>query len=198
MYIILLYIVVVVILLLFMNKLFNKIIKKEYDLFNNHRSLLVIAHPDDDLIFAHDVLFNYNNLHVICLSHYTYPNIRYNEFVECMNYFNINKYKLLDFEDRKDIKWDINKIKDSILNYINLNGLFTNIITHNKNGEYGHPHHIACNKALENISTHFFHEGTKYNWDYKKEISYNKLYKSQYNVKKKFKKNSIYYTIIKK
>ena len=122
----------------------NKIIQKKNH--NNFNNLIVIAHPDDEIIFFGDFLLkNANNTTVLCVTNSSNL-IRSIEFVQVMNKVNCN-YIMWDLKDCKsyskcsELKKKLNKI---VHNY-------NNIYTHSLSGETGHPVHILLSMYLYDI-----------------------------------------------
>lgn len=113
--------------------------------YSHHTStILLVAHPDDELLFFKDILEKYNNvIKVICLTNAN-NKIRSNEFIHSLKQFNILNYEMWDYEDAHSSYVSIRlreKIKNSIKGY-------GKIYTHSLSGETGHPQHIALYKTI--------------------------------------------------
>ena len=120
----------------------SDIIIKKY----NHDTsiILLVAHPDDELLFFKDILEKYNNvIKVICITNAS-NKIRSNEFIHSLKQFNIFNYEMWDYEDMHSSYVSIRlreRIKESIKGY-------TKIYTHSLSGETGHHQHIALYKTV--------------------------------------------------
>ncbi len=118
------------------NKDFSKVSLENVD------NLMIVAHPDDELLWGGAHLIRDNYL-VVCVT--CGPNlVRVNEFVKVMNETN-NKYIMLGYPDKTNGErdnWDSHRdnIYDDIKEIINLKD-WEMIVTHNPEGEYGHIHH---------------------------------------------------------
>ena len=106
--------------------------------------ILLVAHPDDELLFFKDILEKYNKyIKVICVTNAS-NKIRSNEFIHSLKQFNIFNYEMWDYEDMHSsyVSHRLRKrIKESIKGY-------TKIYTHSLSGETGHPQHIALYKTV--------------------------------------------------
>lgn len=115
-------------------------------------NLMIVAHPDDELLWGGAHLIKDNYL-VVCVT--CGPNlVRVHEFVKVMNATN-DKYIMLGYPDktngerdnwdnyRENISVDLEKI-------INLKE-WNMIVTHNPDGEYGHIHHKMTSSLTTDI-----------------------------------------------
>ena len=68
--------------------------------------LLIVAHPDDESLFAGSLLMTQNNWKVICVT-CGYDDIRKSEFKTAMKFANIKNFEIWEYEDI--IEWS-NKI----------------------------------------------------------------------------------------
>ena len=120
----------------------SDIIIKKYS--HDTSIILLVAHPDDELLFFKDILEKYNNvIKVICITNAS-NKIRSNEFIHSLKQFNIFNYEMWDYEDMHSsyVSHRLRKrIKESIKGY-------TKIYTHSLSGETGHPQHIALYKTV--------------------------------------------------
>ena len=119
--------------------------------FNDYKStkLMVIAHPDDELLFGGAELINYGkDYKVVCVTNPTNKN-RIIEFEQVMNKLNVCSWEILDYEDTlypaqngfgpvafDDLDNQLVEL-DKIIN----SRKWDKIVTHNPVGEYGHPQH---------------------------------------------------------
>jgi autotransporter strand-loop-strand O-heptosyltransferase len=97
--------------------------------------LMVVAHPDDELIFGGQELINHGpEYKVICLTNKS--NVaRKEEFIKVMIELKVGAWEILDFEDSLT-----NPTTIPLLNIISTKP-WEKIVTHNPIGEYGHPQH---------------------------------------------------------
>lgn len=158
--------------------------------------LIIVAHPDDELIFYGSKLIMENNNKVICMTHSNTQ--RSNEFINLMNELNCG-YIMLDHKDDPRIKNIQKEYVDYISNYIAKNRYkIRKIITHNSDGEYGHNFHIAVSNMVTNIckqlkmkdKLYYFSEGGTYVPTIVKKRKFNlmkRYYPSQYKVINKLK-----------
>ncbi|MEM0354093.1 MAG: PIG-L family deacetylase [Thermoplasmata archaeon] len=126
-----------------------------YQVYNVNR-LMVVAHPDDELIFGGAELFRKRGWKVVCVTNATScsenifgsvgSDVRRNEFISVMNYFKY-PYEIWDFEDNYfNDNWDM-QILEIQLRRLFGERKYKKIVTHNLSGEYGHIQH----KKLANI-----------------------------------------------
>lgn len=120
----------------------------------NVDNLMIVAHPDDELLWGGAHLIKDNYL-VVCVTCGT-NQIRVNEFVNVMNNTN-DKYIMLGYPDKTNGERDswnnhranISKDLESIINLKDWNI----IVTHNPDGEYGHQHHKMTSALVSDIVT---------------------------------------------
>ena len=116
---------------------------------NKYKKLMIVAHPDDDMIWggAHLIQDDYV---VVCITCGT-NEVRLEEFKSVMKATG-DSYIALGYPDKTDGKrneWitfyeDIKKDIDMILKSNN----WDLVVTHNEKGEYGHIQHIKTNKIV--------------------------------------------------
>jgi len=116
--------------------------------FSNIENVLIIAHPDDEMIFFHKFLAENKKTLVICLTNGGCK-IRSNEFYNSINYYGV-KGIMFNFKDGNNIIWNSVIIKRQLLKILNQIN-FSVVLTHNKEGEYGHKQHIQCFLLLKDI-----------------------------------------------
>ena len=114
--------------------------------------LMIVAHPDDELLWGGSHLIDDDYL-VVCIT--CGPNItRVNEFKNVMNKTN-DEYIMLGYPDKRlNIRSNWTDEKDDIYNDIyNIIQLkdWNLIVTHNKNGEYGHEHHKMTHEIVLDV-----------------------------------------------
>tara|TARA_Y100001970_G_scaffold170513_2_gene208419 strand:- start:3040 stop:3591 length:552 start_codon:yes stop_codon:yes gene_type:complete len=138
-----------------MEKTFNK--KK----FNK---LMIVAHPDDELIFGGAELIQNKGYKVVCMTNQNNEK-RLKEFTGLMKELKV-AYEILDHKDDSRVK----NIDDEYINYIETllkNKNIEKIVTHNKKGEYGHNFHKSVSKMVTDLcdkndlldKLYYFHTG---------------------------------------
>ena len=122
---------------------------------SNVDNLMIVAHPDDELLWGGAHLIKDNYL-VVCITCGT-NQVRVNEFVRIMNETN-DKYIMLGYPDKTNGErdsWDNHRsnISKDLNEIINLKE-WNIIVTHNPDGEYGHQHHkMTSSITTENVIT---------------------------------------------
>lgn len=145
-----------------------------------YKNLMVVAHPDDDLLFGGTELMK-DDYVVVCVTCGT-SKTRLKEFKRMMNYFE-DEYITLGYPDLvegKKSEWtdEYDSITRDIKNIINLRE-WDKIVTHNPNGEYGHIHHKMTNRIVTGLTD-----------DKSKLYYFNKTYSAKY-----YKENNISKTL---
>ena len=115
--------------------------------------LMIVAHPDDDTIWGGEHLMKDKYL-VVCLTNGD-NKVRSKEFKNVMEALG-QKYIILDYPDKvagKRSNW--NMLEKSLSKDIRLLLDYKDwevVVTHNKEGEYGHKHHIATNRLVTRLT----------------------------------------------
>ncbi len=108
--------------------------------------LMITAHPDDEVLFAGAKLLQ-NNWKVVCVTNGN-NDIRRKEFEQIMKITN-SEYEIWDYPDKRfqpfsnSLLWDLKRIVQE--------RNWDTILTHNKDGEYGHPHHIQIHNMVKQL-----------------------------------------------
>lgn len=108
--------------------------------------ILFTAHPDDEFIFLGNRLIMEKDWLVVCMTNGD-SRIRSKEFVNLMNELNL-QYKILNFKDGLDEKWNENNVKKIVNDIILSKKHWHLVVTHNEEGEYGHFQHKQLNKIV--------------------------------------------------
>ena len=145
-----------------------------------YKNLMVVAHPDDDLLFGGTELMK-DDYVVVCVTCGT-SKTRLKEFKRMMNYFG-DEYITLGYPDLvegKKSEWtdEYDLITRDVKNIINLKE-WDKIVTHNPDGEYGHIHHKMTNRIVTGLTN-----------DKSKLYYFNKTYSTKY-----YKENNISKTL---
>ena len=121
--------------------------------------LLIIAHPDDEIMFWTPTIsaFISNNISmkILCLSNGNYDGLgekREKEFDDVSRALNFPDNKILDIPELQDnIKrnWEPSIVSEQIEEYLKYNEDIKTIITFDQNGVTKHPNHISCYNGLQ-------------------------------------------------
>lgn len=127
----------------------------EIDL-NKAKKLMIVAHPDDETLWGGAHLLEDDYL-VVCITCGNNKS-RVKEFKKTMGVTN-DQYIMLGYPDkvfgiRSNWKQEETLIYNDLRKIIELKD-WKLIVTHNKEGEYGHIHHIKSNKIVTNIYNDF-------------------------------------------
>lgn len=111
--------------------------------------ILIVAHPDDELIFSGKELMISNNWKVICVTNNS-NKIRKADFIKVMDKLHIHDYEIWDFPDywngmfnRKELAVRLRKILSE--------NTFVEVLTHNRDGEYGHSQHKVLSEIVSEL-----------------------------------------------
>ncbi len=160
----------------------------EYD------KLMIIAHPDDELIFGSNLLLKYPRWKVVCITNGSYNSMnkftlfltdRKKEFIDSMNTFKCS-YEIWDYEDNKyNSNWNKNMITKQLNDLINEKN-YDMIITHNLQGEYGNLQHKKISEIVHSLKPKnlyvFKKDKSRLNPYYSRALQLCKVYKSQRHI----------------
>ena len=129
--------------------------------------LLIIAHPDDEVLWGGMNLLSQPGWFVICSTHLNDP-IRSHEFFTTMSYCNVTRYIMFDVNDEytEDPKV-ADKLYDGTLFDKFIKKLskksWNLVLSHNDSGEYGHEHHKKVHRLVKKYfkAPKFFDVGPK-------------------------------------
>lgn len=120
------------------------------DFAGNFDKLMIVAHPDDEFIFGGKYLLEEKGWKVITVTNGYHP-IRREEFRGLMRELG-QEYKMLSHYDTIEHGYIEQYIVDYIKNIIKTNKQkLIKIVTHNSEGEYGHPQHIGVSRMVTDI-----------------------------------------------
>lgn len=111
--------------------------------------LMIVSHPDDELIFGGSALLEENGWRVICLTNGS-NKIRMEEFIDSLHLMCTLDYVCYDLPDILHSPLDESDL-DSILRKEISSKKWNKIVTHNNIGEYGHPHHYQVHQKVKSI-----------------------------------------------
>jgi len=172
---------------------------------------MIVAHPDDELIFGGKELLKEKGWKVICITNGTQKsnnifsfksnintNTRSDEFIMVMNKLNY-AYEIWDFEDNYfNNNWNKLLLVQQLLNVF-YGRNYKKIVTHNLNGEYGHKQHKKISEIIHKLKPNnlyvFDFKETEINpyIDELNELLY--LYKSQKQIIQKYYKYIVHQSI---
>lgn len=152
-------IILVVIYLLFFRKLYFSPFKVIHDT-HNYDKLMVVVHPDDELIFGGRELLSGHGWKVVCITCGTLlsnnklkfysTNIRRKEFERVMDKLNCS-YEIWDYEDSlTNDRWNEEALEKDLARIIN-EQIYRKIVTHNLDGEYGHIQHKKISRMIHHL-----------------------------------------------
>lgn len=107
---------------------------------NKINRVIFIAHPDDEILsMGNFVLNNPENLLIICITNGGNL-VRLNEFTGLMTELKI-QYQIWNYKDGLDVKWNQGKVREEMRSILNQKNDWEMVITHNRDGDYGHYQH---------------------------------------------------------
>ncbi|AGF85296.1 hypothetical protein QJ854_gp486 [Moumouvirus goulette] len=122
--------------------------------------LMIIAHPDDELIFGSRFIIEKSGWKIVCITNATLKsnnyisfnkeNYRKKEFIDVMNKLKC-QYEMWDYEDANfNWNWDETKLLERLKNLIS-EKQYKIILTHNLQGEYGHAQHKKISQLVHKL-----------------------------------------------
>lgn len=111
--------------------------------------LMIIAHPDDEIIFGGQALLEERGWRVVCLTNGR-NEIRSSEIESAMHKCGVVDFVIHDLKDRLEIPLDSDILSSILKEEINSKE-WKKIVTHNNIGEYGHPHHYQIHNEVKKI-----------------------------------------------
>ncbi|WP_053365009.1 PIG-L family deacetylase [Bacillus sp. FJAT-27245] len=110
--------------------------------------LMIVAHPDDELLFGGGELLKETGWKVICVTNKSNPE-RAAEFTKVMNLVNA-EHEMWDYPDVWNGDFDRKKLSNDLKKMLG-ERKYKKIVTHNRQGEYGHTQHIALSEAVHDL-----------------------------------------------
>lgn len=163
------------------------------DQLDSSNTLIIVAHPDDETIFAGSELIN-NKCFVLCLTNKS-NKIRNNDFNSIMNLTN-NFGIMLNYPDLtkngyiNNWNFEMKSLYSDIYKIISYKQ-WNKIITHNKNGEYNHIHHKKTSLIVYKASKKIHCLDRLYCFSWKPDIPEHKEKESLLEIYRKNQPNAI-------
>lgn len=110
------------------------------------RNLMIVAHTDDETLFAYSQLLN-GNWYIVCVTGSFYPE-RMLEFQQVTRGL-VTGYEAWDYQDEWQGTFDEKSLSMRLSDV--LRGGFDNILTHNSQGEYGHSQHQSLHQIVSDL-----------------------------------------------
>lgn len=146
-----------------------KLNKNTYDKVNK---LMIVAHPDDEMLWGGANLLLDNGWHVIVCTHGNEDNSRYLELSNSIKYAGVFKWEAFNIKDEYTEDQELadatfmNKSSPLYKHLLKLSKQkWDLVLTHNNKGEYGHAHHIAVHNLVKSLfkNSQFFQVNKKLN-----------------------------------
>ena len=106
---------------------------------------MVVAHPDDESLFGGAALLQENGWKVVCVSNFR-NTVRRKEFMEAMLLAGC-RYEIWDYTDEIMTPFDADTLRNDLTRVL-AELPWKRVVSHNQQGEYGHPHHIQIHKLM--------------------------------------------------
>ena len=110
---------------------------------------MIVSHPDDEALFGGAELLSHpDEYKVVAIDEYQ-NDIRRREFLDSMRFIGIHEYEhWTGYKGREDYYRE--KLIYELLRVLR-ERKYKKIVTHNKQGEYGHPRHRALHDILNHL-----------------------------------------------
>lgn len=115
------------------------------------RRLMVVAHPDDEVIFGGAHLLQERHWKVICITNGDNP-VRSREFKKVMRLVGAD-YEIWNYRDTYSDAFDITNLRRDLQRLMQQNR-FEMVVTHGLKGEYGHPQHKVIARLMRSLVPH--------------------------------------------
>lgn len=115
------------------------------------KQLMIVAHPDDEVIFGGAHLIQEADWKVICVTNGSHRR-RGPEFAAVMKELSI-EYEHWSFRDTYSTHFDSKGLKEKLRDLFSEQS-YERIVTHGLKGEYGHPQHVKIGKIVRELVDH--------------------------------------------
>uniref|UniRef100_A0A6G6AC67 PIG-l superfamily n=1 Tax=Borely moumouvirus TaxID=2712067 RepID=A0A6G6AC67_9VIRU len=195
-------IIVVIILFIYYFFIFRNLYSSDYIVKGNTNidadKLMIVAHPDDELIFGSRFILEEPGWKIVCVTNATLKsnnyisfnktNYRKEEFINVATELKC-QYEMWDYEDANfNWNWNEEKLLKQLKTLLS-EKQYKLILTHNLQGEYGHAQHKKISQLIHKLkpnNLYVFDLDTNYENPYTKKINeLINLYSSQDEVIKK-------------
>lgn len=109
---------------------------------------MVVAHPDDESLFGGAQLIQEPDWKVVCVTN-GLDSVRKGEFHFVM-YVTHSRFEMWDYYDEQHTPLDYNVLREDLRRVVNEQE-WEKIVTHNKEGEYGHLHHKQVHELMKEL-----------------------------------------------
>ena len=111
--------------------------------------LMITSHPDDEALFGGAELLTHSKEYKVVVVDEYHSEVRREEFIASMKFIGIEDYEhWTGYKGGEDYHRE--KLIYELLRVLREQD-WTKIVTHNKNGEYGHPRHRALHEILNHL-----------------------------------------------
>lgn len=118
------------------------------------QKLMIVAHPDDEVIFGGAHLLQKKDFKVICVTNGDRER-RAKEFATVMQTLGV-EHEIWSFRDTYSTHFDQEGLKEALCETLRAQP-FRRVITHGLQGEYGHPQHRAIARIVyELVDDHLY------------------------------------------
>ncbi|WNR46922.1 PIG-L deacetylase family protein [Paenibacillus roseipurpureus] len=114
----------------------------------NYDKMMIVAHPDDEMIFGGAQLIQEKGWLVICVTNGN-NKLRRKEFQKVMKKV-YTEFEMWEYEDKWDGDFDQLRLKSDLAKVLARKPV-SKVVTHNLKGEYGHTQHIALSKIVHEL-----------------------------------------------
>lgn len=111
--------------------------------------LMIVAHPDDETLFGGAQLLSERGWKVVCITNAADARRRH-EFAKVMGEYG-HVYEMWNYPDDPCRCFDCDALRADLGRVLH-ECEWVKVVTHNAEGEYGHPHHVATHRIVSALS----------------------------------------------